>query len=108
MADYPSLPVTEAYDQPARDGRLVDTAADGLSRVRKLHDDRFDFELTHPVLTASQEATLLAHYAANLTSSFTYTNPDGTAYTVAYAARPMPKWHNGGLKTYTVRLTQTA
>jgi hypothetical protein len=109
VADYPSLPIAENYDEPSRDGRMVDTGADGFSRIRKLHDDRLDFVLTHNGLNASQVAALLAHYAANETSSFTFTNPDGTAYTVAYASRPQPKRHLGGvLKTYTVRLTQTA
>lgn len=109
MADYPTLPIAENYDEPSRDGRVIDPAADGFSRIRKLHDDRLDFVLTHPGLSPTQVAALMAHYAANETSSFTYTNPDGTAYTVAYAARPTPKWHNGNsIKTYTVRLTQTA
>ena len=110
MAAYPTtLPIAESFSDPARDGRQIDVTADGLARIRKLHDDRREFVLTHPVLNATVQATLMAHYAANLASSFTYTDPDGVAYTVAYAGRPTPKWHNGNrVKTYTVRLTQTA
>lgn len=110
MAAYPtSLPIAENFGDPARDGRQVDVTADGLARIRKLHDDRYEFVLTHPVLNATQVAALEAHYAAHLAASFAFTSPrDAVSYTVGYAARPTYKLHLGGRKTATVRLTQTA
>ncbi len=109
MSDYPTLPIAESFVQTPRDGRQMDTAADGLSRIRKLHADRYDFTVPHPVLTAAQVATLEAHYASNGVASFNFTSPqDSVTYSVAYAARPTYRLHLGGLKTATVKLTQTA
>ncbi len=110
MSDYPStLPIAESFVQTPRDGRQMDTAADGLSRIRKLHADRYDFTLPHPALIPTLVAALEAHYAANSVASFNFTSPqDGITYSVAYAARPTYKLHLGGLKTASVKLTQTA
>lgn len=109
MSNYPTLPIAENFAQTPRDGRQVDTAADGLARVRKLHADRFEFLLTHPVLNATNVALLEAHYAANTTGTFNFTSPqDSATYVVAYVTRPTYKLHLGGRKTATVRLTQAA
>ena len=107
---YPTIPIAENFDRATRDGRQADTAADGFSRIRKLHADRVaTFTVTHAYITQAQVATLLAHYASNLTASFTFVAPDdGASYTVAYAARPQIKLHLGGRRTATVKLTQTA
>lgn len=110
MSAYPSLPFNEDFNAIPRDGRMVDDAADGLARVRKLHNDRWEFQFTHKALNPTQSALLDAHYTSNANASFDFTSPhDSATYTVAYVSRPVPKLFNGlALKSYTVRLRQTA
>ena len=110
MSAYPTtLPISE-FQQKTRDGRASDVAADGLTRIRKLHTDRAgEITFVHIALTTAQVATLAAHYTANLASSFDFVSrQDGVTYTVAYAAAPLYKLHYGGRTSISVRLTQTA
>ncbi len=57
---------------------------------------QWTFTLQFPQLTAADEASLMAHYAANKTGSFSYTwpqeSPDysGIAYTCIYLSHPAP------------------
>ena len=108
MSAYPSLPISEGYEQTWIDGRVIDRSADGLARIRKLHPDRAQFTLQHPALSTADATTLESHYSTNSALTFSFTTPrDGVTYTVAYSARPTFRLLFGGRKTYTVRLTQT-
>lgn len=86
MAAYPStLPIDGESRRIIRDGREEDTVGDGATRVRKLHADKFDFEIKHPRLSASQMTTLTNFYAANAAADITLTWPeDGATYNVRF------------------------
>jgi len=109
MADYPSIPIIDGFEQIPRDGRQIDTAADGISRIRIVHADRFDFVVPHSVLSVANLAALRAFYTANRAISFNFTSPeDGAIYVVGFTARPKYKLMNGQMQTVVVHLTQTA
>ncbi|MGH9888619.1 MAG: hypothetical protein ACREBE_24010 [bacterium] len=62
---YPTLPIDAKESKRIfRDGREEDVASDGATRVRRLHADKWDFELKHPLLTASEMTILDAFYAS--------------------------------------------
>ena len=82
---YPSIPLSPDSRRIIRDGREEDEVGDGVMRVRKLYADKYDFDLKHPALNATDLATLKAFYASNPTATFTFTWPDdGQNYTVRF------------------------
>jgi hypothetical protein len=106
---YPSLPIAN-FQQRINDGRTVDTAADGLSRIRKLHNDRVaEMTFDHLALLPADVATFASYYSTNSTLTFSFTSrADGNSYTVAFAAAPIYRPIYGGRVTISVRLTQAA
>ena len=84
---YPTLPIDGGDSRRiVRDGREEDTLGDGAARIRKLHADRFDFEIKHPMLTSSEFTTWKTHYDTNATAvAFDFTWPeDGVVYSVRF------------------------
>lgn len=85
MATYPTLPISSQSKRITRDGREEDIVGDGKIRVRKLHDDRYDFEIHHPQLTSAQRSTLSTFYTTNLIIPFDFVWPaDGVTYSVRF------------------------
>lgn len=74
---FPSLPLAASSRRILRDGREEDVTGDGSARVRKLHGDKWDFELTIPIANATDLATLETFYADNPTATIDFTWPDG-------------------------------
>jgi hypothetical protein len=84
MANYPNLPILRSGSNPQRsDGRDESLAVGGAKYVRSFYDtDRIDFQFEHRALTAAQWASLLSHYNANRTTTFSFFWPqDGATYT---------------------------
>jgi hypothetical protein len=86
MATYPNLPIDQKdSERVLRDSRQEDTAGDGTARVRKLAADKYDFKLKHPMLNATDQATLEAFYAAHINDQFQFVWPiDGATYNVVF------------------------
>ncbi|MBK7082348.1 MAG: hypothetical protein IPH55_17025 [Betaproteobacteria bacterium] len=80
---YPTLPLQRTSKPIRRDGRDEQRAVGGTTYVRNFYTaDKVDWELRHKALTASELATLEAHYAANATATFDFYWPlDGVTYT---------------------------
>ncbi|MBK9704796.1 MAG: hypothetical protein IPO75_15885 [Betaproteobacteria bacterium] len=80
---YPTLPLQYSSRPIRRDGRDEQRAVGGTTYIRNFYTaDKVDWELRHKALTASDLATLVAHYAANATTTFDFTWPlDGVTYT---------------------------
>lgn len=107
MATYPTLNLDGKNSaMTLRDGREVDTTGDGFGRVRKLYDDRADFVLKHPQLTAADVATFNAFYAANGGVAFDFLWPlDGITYSVRFGAPAFKKqWASPTRTDVTVNL----
>lgn len=97
MSAFPTLPHHPSSRREPSDGSQVDYGDDGLARVRVMYTaTQWTFNLVLPELTATEMASLEAHYAANKLGSFSYTwpqeSPDyaGIAYTCVYLACPLP------------------
>ena len=61
---YPTLPLQRTSKPIRRDGRDEQRAVGGTTYVRNFYTaDKVDWELRHKALTASELATLEAHYA---------------------------------------------
>ncbi len=103
---YPDLPMDKASDEDLRDGREEDVTGDGYARVRKLHDDRRDFIIVHPLLSLDQAATLEAFYSLNAGALIDFTWPlDGNVYQVRFGKGAIKrKWVSASRRSYTVRL----
>lgn len=107
MSAYPTLPIGLNSRRVLRDGRQEDAGADGVVRVRKLHADKYDFEIIHPALNASQLATLQVFYTDNATAaSIDLLWPeDGLTYAVRFGRNAIErKWAAPGLRDVIVRL----
>lgn len=86
---YPTLPIDQRESHRVlRDGRQEDTTGDGSTRVRKLHADKYDFEIKHPQLTSAQMTTLESFYSSNsAVPAFDFVWPeDGVTYSVRFGA----------------------
>ncbi len=101
MASYPAIPFSGRF--VPRTGRVKDFVGDGTARFRTLHPDKGAFELTHPLITTAQAATILAFYAANETIVFDFTFWDGVTYQVRFDGRPEEEWVNAARRTVQVR-----
>lgn len=90
---YPTLPIDGRESRRiVRDGRVEDVIGDGLTRVRKLHADRYDFEIKHPLLTSAEISTLTTYYGTYSAAAFDFVWPeDGVTYQVRFGA--------GGIRT---------
>ena len=80
---YPVLPMSVASKRVPRDGREEDFAVSGGARIRDFYGaDKYDFEIQHKSLTATQMAALEAHYVANRTATFDFVwTHTGATYT---------------------------
>lgn len=106
---YPSsLPIDGRESRRiSRDGREEDVTGDGLTRVRKLHADRFDFEIKHPMLSSSEMTTLNNFYNSNGTASaIDLTWPeDGAVYVVRFGKTAIrTQWRSPTRRDAYVRL----
>ena len=83
---YPTLPISVESRKVLRDGRTEDQSGDGVTRVRKLHADKYDFTITHPNLNAANLATLQTFYGSYGTATaIDLTWPeDGAVYVVRF------------------------
>jgi hypothetical protein len=106
---YPTaLPIhpTES-SRSIRDGREEDFAGDGTIRVRKLHADRNDFELKHPLLSSSELATLQSFYDTygTATAIDLVWPVDGQTYVVQFAPEALrTQWKTASRRDVWVRL----
>ncbi len=98
MAAYPTVTTDESSTRTPRGGHRLDTAEDGTVRGRTLYAATvYEFQLIHPFLSSTNRNLILAHYATDKSSSFSYTWPDGSvAHTCVYAECPQVTWHPGG------------
>jgi hypothetical protein len=108
MPTYPSLPIVNSDSRRiVRDGRSEDVAVGGATRVRRFYSaDRYDFELRHGALNATQMTALTDFYAANAGAAFDFVWPeDGVTYSVRFGAGGIAtKWIAHGVRDATVRL----
>lgn len=105
MADFPTtLKISLRSQQSDRDGRVIDTDADGIARIRKLHTDKADFSLILDRMTSADRTSLFTHYGANGSTFNFLFPPDGVTYTVKYGARPRLVEYKKGFFTYEVKL----
>ena len=95
MSAFPDLPHGIDSRREANDGHLVDYGEDGVARVRVMYAaTQWILTLQFPNLNATDESSLLAHYAAHKWVSFSYTwpseSPDRIAanYTCVYLSAP--------------------
>ena len=92
MSAFPTLPhLTTSTRQPS-DGTQVDYGDDGTARVRVMYEaTRWNFDLKLGQLDGTDTASLLAHYADNKYTSFSYTWPgDSSEYICVYLECPAP------------------
>lgn len=105
---YPTLKMDQRRSKRiVRDGREEDDAGDGTVRVRKLHPDLYDFEVTHPGLDSSDLATLTAFYAANANAEvIDFTWPiDSVVYPVRFGKGALQiDWANPTKRDVRLRL----
>jgi hypothetical protein len=106
---YPStLPIDpKESHRIVRDGRKSDIIGDGVARVRKLHADKYDFELKHPMLTSSEFSTWTTFYNTNsLAVTFDFVWPeDGVTYQVRFGENAFrSRWKSPTRRDLWVRL----
>lgn len=105
---YPTLAIDQRGSKRVpRDGRKTDLDGDGVGRVRKFHADRSDFEVKHPSLNSTDEATLLAFYATyGSAEAIDFTWPlDGVVYVVRWGEGAIRhEWASPTKRHYYVRL----
>jgi hypothetical protein len=104
---YPDLPIHPDSRRLVRDGRDETQAVNGATYVRRFYTaDRYDFELVHPALTATQMTSLTDFYAANLGVTFSFVWPEDKAtYTVRFGRGGIDtKWRKPGYRDARVRL----
>lgn len=91
MATYPT-DFTLGYGsrRMPRTGRDIDEDGDGVARVRKLHADRYDFEIIHPALNVADFTTFMAFHDARSAdaAAFDFYWKDGVPYPVTFAEPP--------------------
>ena len=94
MATYPTLPVDPSSRRITRDGRDEQLAVGGGTYIRNFYSaDKYDFEIRHSMLSATDLATLAAFYATNATLTVDLLWPeDGVTYTGL-------RFGKGGLRT---------
>jgi hypothetical protein len=90
MASYPSFPQWDGTRLVPRSGRIVRKASNGAVRIRELQSaDKLDPTVVHGLLSSADRTTLLAFYAANRATSFTFTAAeDGSTRTCVFADPP--------------------
>lgn len=83
MPTYPSLPIHPDSRRITRDGRDESLADNGDTYIRRFYAaDKFDFELRHPALSATDMTTLTTFYNTNAGGTFDLLWPeDGVTYT---------------------------
>ncbi|MBK8872360.1 MAG: hypothetical protein IPN19_15340 [Elusimicrobia bacterium] len=93
MSAFPTLSHDVSSTREPNDGAQVDYGDDGTARVRVMFAaTQWAFTLNLNQLTTTELATLMAHYAAHKSLSFSYTWPeDNTTYTCIYVGYPAPK-----------------
>jgi hypothetical protein len=104
---YPTLPIVQDDSDAARLSGIEPTrATNGLLKVRRLFSaDKTDFTVVH-LLGRADRDTLMAFYAANVTTEFTFYWPgDGATYTVRFAAAPQSSRRSNHYRV-TVRLSE--
>lgn len=105
---YPTLSIDSRESRrTARDGREEDVLGDGFTRVRKLHADRFDFDVKHPMLSSADMAALVAFYATNgSAAAIDFTWPeDGAVYVVRFGKGALrTQWVSAAYRHAWVRL----
>lgn len=110
----PTFPTISRTDGSSRrillDGRKEDAGSDGGVRVRKLHANKYAFELVLGDLNTTDQATLEAFVTANETASaIDYTWPeDGLVYVVRFGKDAVQRtWRPGSRRDYRIRLVPT-
>jgi hypothetical protein len=105
VADFPTFKIDRQSKRNDRDGRVIDTDADGIAHVRKLYTDKGDFTLTLTRMSGADVASLFTHYNANPLSTFNFFwAPDAATYVVKYGKRPELLDYAKGTYTYRVTL----
>lgn len=108
MATYPTdLKLGYGSRRIPRTGRVHDEDGDGLVRTRKLHADRYDFDIVHIALDATAFSTFQAFHDARSAdaAAFDFYWRDGVPYPVTFDEPPFEEEQVGpGLTTVRVRL----
>jgi len=90
-----------------RDGRQEDIGSDGTTRVRKLHADKWDFELVYPALKSADVTTVQNFYATYSTAAAIdlVWAEDGATYVVRFGKGAINRRYVApGLRELTVKL----
>ena len=83
---YPAYGQSWDSTEEVLTGVTLDRASNGVPKVRSFFTaDKKVFNLVHPVCTNSEKTTLVAFYASNKLTSFTFVwAADGATYTVIF------------------------
>ena len=107
MADYPTLDAAIASQVEIQDGKRFERADDGTARaVVTWSGEKRTWRLVH-LLDATDAATLYAHYAAHIESTFNFDDPEtATTYAVMYRSPPAISYPAPDLMSITVVLEE--
>lgn len=105
---YPALDISASGPPGFNTGREIQTATNGASRGRMFYTARKRrFPFNHPLLNSTDLATFDAFYAANLTTSFSFTWPrDGVTYTCMFSEKEPTYTPVGRCTTVSVELIE--